>query len=94
MPKRIGHARHAGGDDQQVRAQFVGEQAAGEVLVDDGFHADDGAVGFEHDRDSAATGRDDHRTVVEQQADELASRECAADAATARYAASRVLRPP
>ena len=94
VPKRMATRGTAVGMSSMSAPRFVGEQAAGEVLVHDGFHADERAVGLDGHRDAAAARRDDHGARVEQQADGFGLDDSAADAATAPCAASRGRRPP
>src|SRR5579872_272627 len=47
-----------GRDEEEVGVELVGEERRGEVLVDDGGDAFEGALGVAHDRDPPAPGRD------------------------------------
>ena len=64
-----GHLFHRGGDEEQVRLDLAGEQAAGIVLVDDGSDAAVLPVPDVHHGDAAAADGDDLDPVVEHRLD-------------------------
>ena len=66
-------AVHVGGHQEQVRGHVLGQQLAGQVLVDDRFHAGQGAGcgGRVHGRDAPAASADDHGPPVQQPGDRL-----------------------
>ena len=66
-------AVHVGGHQEQVRGHVLGQQLAGQVLVDDRFHAGQGTGcgGRVHGRDASAAGADDDGPAVQQPSDRL-----------------------
>src|SRR5690242_3568011 len=68
-----GDTVHVGGHEEQVHAEVVGQQFAGQVLVDDGFNTDHaaGARRREHGGDTPTSRADDHGAPLQQPADRL-----------------------